>query len=75
MPDVALDIRKHLAGIVLILASVQVLGRNAKLDDEIAGKVFGLDFAAFFPPEPEKGGFVIAHNDPGVRSPDEITAF
>jgi hypothetical protein len=36
MPDLALDVGKDLAGVGLIPASVQVLSRNAKLDDEIA---------------------------------------
>src|SRR5262249_4088192 len=52
---------------------VQVLGRNAKLNNEIARKVFGLDVAALLAPQPEEGGFITAHNDPGVRAADEVT--
>jgi hypothetical protein len=46
---------------------------SAKLDDEIAGEVLGRDFAALFPPQPQEGGFIIAHNDPGIRAADEVT--
>ena len=46
-----------------------------ELDDEVAGQVLRLDLAAFFPPEAEQGGFVIAHDDPGVRAADEVSAF
>ena len=72
MPDLALNISKDLPGICLIPAPVQLLGRNAKLDDEIARQVLRLDLAALFPPEPEEGGFIIAHNDPGVGAADKI---
>src|SRR5262249_45063985 len=44
---------KYLPGIGLIPAPVQLFGRIAKLDDEIARQVLGLSFAALFPPEAE----------------------
>jgi hypothetical protein len=40
-------------------------------DDEVAGEVLRLDFSAFFPPQPQQGGLVIAHDNPGVRTADE----
>ena len=46
----------------------------AELDDEVAGEVLGLDLAALLPPEPEQGGFVVPHDDPGVRAADEGAA-
>ena len=55
-----------------IPAPVQVLGREAELDDEVAGEVLRLDLAPLLPPEPEEGGLIIAHDDPGVRAADEI---
>ena len=73
MPDVALHVGKDLTGISLVPSAIQVLGRKAELNDEITGVVLGLDFAALFPPEPEKGGLIIAHNDPGIRAADEIS--
>ena len=50
MPDLPLDISDDLAGICLIPAPVQILGRNPKLDNQIAGQVLRLDFAAFLLP-------------------------
>jgi hypothetical protein len=44
------------------------------LDDEIAGQVLRLDLAPLFSPQPDKGGLIVAHDDPGVRAADEITA-
>jgi len=73
-PDLALNIGKNLTGIGLIPASVQVLSRNAKLDDQIARQVLGLDLAALFAPKPDQGRLVGTHNDAGVRAADEVTA-
>ena len=50
LPDLFLDIGNDLTGIGLVPAPVQVLSREAKVDDEIAGEVLRLDFAAFLPP-------------------------
>jgi hypothetical protein len=66
MSDPPLHVCEHLTGIGLIPTPVQDLSGKPKLDDEIAREVLGLDFAAFFAPEPEEGGFIVAHNDPGV---------
>jgi hypothetical protein len=66
VPDVALDICEDLLGVGLIPAPVQVLGRNTKLNNEIAGQVLGFDFAPLLSPEPKKGNLVLAHNDVGV---------
>jgi hypothetical protein len=44
--DPTLNILDSLPGIALVPAPVQVLGGLAELDDEIAGEVLGLDFAA-----------------------------
>ena len=75
MPDLPLDVRDDLPGIGLIPAPVQVLGGEAELDDEVAGEVLRLDLAALFPPQPEQGGLIVAHDDPGVRAADKVTAF
>jgi hypothetical protein len=66
VPNLLLDIRDHLAGISLVPAAVQVLSRNTKLDYEITRQIFRLDFTALFPPEPEEGSLIIAHNDSGI---------
>jgi hypothetical protein len=52
MTDMLLDIRNDLPGIGFIPASVQVLRHRPQLDDQIAGKVLWLDFAAFLAPKP-----------------------
>jgi hypothetical protein len=74
MPDLPLDICKNLPGIGLIPAPVQVLGRNTKLDYEIAGQVFRFNFSALFPPQPEERGFIVTHDDPSIGTPNKITA-
>jgi hypothetical protein len=72
VPDLALNIRKHLPGIGLIPVPVQLLGRNTKLNNEIAREVFGLDFTPLFLPQPEEGGLIGTHNDPSIRPADEV---
>ena len=47
---------------------------DPELDDEVAGQVLRLDLAALFLPQPDQGGFIVAHDDPGVRAADEIAA-
>ena len=36
-------------------------------------EILGLNFAAFFAPQPHQKGFVVAHDHPGIRAPDEKT--
>jgi len=74
MPDLALHVRKELTGIGLVPSPVKLLGRNAELDDKIAGQVLRFDLTALFAPEAVQRGLIVAHNDPGVRTPNEITA-
>jgi hypothetical protein len=52
----------------LVPAPVKLLGSEAELDDEVAGQVLRLNLAALFSPQPQQGGLVIAHDDPGVRT-------
>ncbi len=33
----------------------------------------GSSFAAFFPPQPQQGAFVLAHDDPGIGAADEVS--
>jgi hypothetical protein len=61
-----LDSGEDLAGVAFEPVPVERLRHDPKLDDEVAGKVFWLDLAPFFPPQAEHGGLVVAHNDPGV---------
>jgi hypothetical protein len=50
MPDLPLHIGKDLTTIGLVPASVQVLGREPELHDQVARQVLRLDFAPLFPP-------------------------
>ena len=68
-----LDICDDPPGVGLVPAPVKLLGGEAELHNEVAGQVLRLDFAALFPPQPQQGGFVIAHDDPGVRAADEAS--
>ena len=71
MLDPPLDVRDRLTGIELVPAPIEVLGREAKLDDQIAGQVLGLDLAALFPPQPDQCRLVRAHDDPGIGAADK----
>ena len=68
MPDLPLDVGNDLTGIGLIPAPVEILRHHAELDDKIGGQILRLGLAALFPPQPEQGILVIAHDDPGVRA-------
>jgi hypothetical protein len=58
--------RKHLAGIGLVPAPVQVLGRHAKLDNKIARQVRRFDLAALLLPQPDERRLVVSQNNPGI---------
>ena len=62
------------AGIALVPGAVEVLGRGPELHDEVAGQVLRLGLAPFLAPEADQGGFVAAHDDPGVGAADEGAA-
>ncbi len=57
MLDPTLDVGEHLAGVALEPVAVEGFGDHTELNDEVAGKVLGRDFAALFPPEAEEGTF------------------
>ena len=71
MKHLPLHLGDDLAGVALVPVPVEVLGHGAELDDQVVREVLGLDLAALFPPQAEQGGFVVAHDDPGVRAADE----
>ena len=74
MLHAALDRCEDLAGVVLEPMAVEGLGRDPKLDDQVRGEVLGRDLAAFFPPEADKCGFIIAHDNAGVKAANEVAA-
>jgi predicted nucleic acid-binding protein len=54
--------------------AVERFGNHPELDDEVAGEVLGLDFAALFPPQVEERAFVVTHDGAGIRTTDEVAA-
>jgi hypothetical protein len=68
MTDSLLDVGDHLPGIDLVPAPIEVLGRKPELDHEIARQVLRFNLTALFAPEPDQGGFIVAHDDPSIRA-------
>jgi hypothetical protein len=72
--DPGLHRRDGPPGVALIPNTVEVLGRQAELDDQVAGEVLRPDLAPLFLPEADQGFFVLAHDDPGIGAADEVAA-
>ena len=66
MFDAALNVFDDPPGIALVPCAVERLGGDPELHDEVAGQVLWLGLSAFLAPKPHKGGFIAAHDDPGV---------
>ena len=71
MPQLMLNAFDGLPGVALVPIPVEGFSHGPELDDEVAGEVLRLDLATFFLPEAEEGGFVSAHDHPGVGAADE----
>jgi len=71
MPDLTLNVRKHMTGIGLIPAPVQLLRRQPQLDNEVAGQVLRLDLAPLLPPQSEQRRLVTTHNNTGIGTADK----
>ncbi len=74
MPDPQLDVLDRLSGRALIPEPVERLGGDPELDDEIVRKVLRLDLAALLAPQPDEGRLVVAHDDPGIGTANEVAA-
>jgi hypothetical protein len=74
MRDPALHVGDRAAGVVFVPSSVEVLGGQAKLDDEVAGEVLRPDLAALLLPKADQGLLVLAHDDASVGAADEGAA-
>ena len=72
MLDPPLNVCDGLARVALVPKPVEVLGNQPELDDQIAGEVLRLGFAAFLAPKAEEGFFIVAHDDAGVGAADEV---
>jgi hypothetical protein len=71
MPDPALHVADLPAGVALVPGAVELLSGGPELHDEVAGQVLRLGLAPFLPPKADQGGFIAAHDGPGVGSTDE----
>ena len=74
MLNPALDVGDDAPGVALVPGTVERLGGDAELDDEIVAQIFRLGLAALFLPQPDQRGFVAAHDDPGVRAAKKMAA-
>ena len=74
-PDVAADAgRFDLPGIALVPRPIELFSRPPELDDEVAGEVLRLGLAPFLAPEADQGGFIVAHDDPGVGAANKAAS-
>ena len=71
MSEPALNGLDALPGVALVPSPIERFSRQPELNDEVAGQVLRFDFAPFLSPEAEQGGFVVAHDDPGIGAADE----
>jgi hypothetical protein len=74
MPDAPLHVADLPPGVALIPGAIEFLGCSPELHDEVAGEILRLGLAPFFAPEPDQGGFIVAHDHSCVRAADEETA-
>ena len=74
MADVLLALRDCLGCAALVPVPVQVLCGPAELDHQVFREILRLNLAPLFPPQPNEIGFILAHNDAGVRAANERAA-
>jgi hypothetical protein len=69
--DAALDVPDHATGVSLVPGAIELLGHYTELHNKVAGEIFRLGLATLLAPQAQQSGFIIAHDDPGVRAADE----
>jgi hypothetical protein len=74
MDGAPLSVLHALAGVQLEPMAIELLGGDAELDDEVGREVLRLDLAAFLLPEPDKRGFIVAHDDSRVSAANKPPA-
>jgi hypothetical protein len=74
MPDPPLYVRDDVPGIAFVPMPIERFGNPAKLDQEVAREILGLDLATLFLPELDQGGLIAAHDDSGIRAADKAAA-
>jgi hypothetical protein len=72
--DPSLHVRDRVPGIGFKPLAIEVLGSQAQLDNEVAREILWPNLAALLLPQPEQGLFILAHDDAGVGTADEVTA-
>jgi hypothetical protein len=68
MLDAALDGPHAAAGVALVPGAIELLGDGPELHDQIPRQVLGRHLATLFSPETDQGRFIVAHDDPGIRT-------
>ena len=71
MLDAALDVRDPPAGIALVPGAVELLGAVPSCTMRLPDRSSGSASPRFLAPEADQGGFIAAHDDPGVGAADE----
>ena len=74
MPDVLLHVGNDLAGISLIPAPIKVFGNRTQLDNEVCRTSPPAQSRRAFPSTAGSARVVITHDDPGIRTADEVAA-
>jgi hypothetical protein len=72
--DPALDVGDGTLSVAFVPVPVQRLGGDAELNDEVVAHIVRLGLAALLLPQPDERRLVRAHDDPGVRSADELAS-
>jgi hypothetical protein len=72
--DPTLDVADGSSRVALVPAPVQSLGGDAELHNQVAAQILRFGLAALFLPQSDQRRLVWAHNDPGVRTADELAA-
>jgi hypothetical protein len=75
MKHLPLHLGNDLPGVLLVPVAVQLLGRRAELDQEVARQVFGFDVTPLLFPQAKQCRLVVSHNDSGIGAADEGAAF
>jgi len=74
MADVLLAVRDGLSCAALVPVPVQVLCGPAELDHQVFREILRRKFSALFAPQSDEIGFILTHNDAGVRAANERAA-
>jgi hypothetical protein len=70
----ALDVGDPVTRVEFIPATVEFFGDQAELDDQYARQIESGRLTSLFLPKAQKRLLVLAHDHPGIRATDELTA-